>query len=408
MAILTVLVLACCTIASGYQLFQLVAAHRFFRRARRADRRRAPFRPPVTILKPLKGPGLDLYANLASFCRQDYPDFQIVCGVDSADDPAVAVVERLQREFPQIDLVLSIGHEPGTNRKIANLVHMTRHAKHDVLVLSDADIRVRPDYLRSMVAPLVDPQVGLTTCLYRGRGYFGLPSVIESLLINTDSIPMFVTAEWVQGLKNAYGASIAFRREALDAIGGFPALADYLADDYLLGAWIARAGWKLELLPYVVETVLDSTTVADVWRHQVRWARTYRAQQALGWFCSVVTHAVSWGVLAVIVTGGSLVGWTALATAIACRLVGLRGIMRLLRERETPRQLWMVPLKDLGYTAIWLVSWLGRDVVWSGQVLRVRSDGSMVAVGPTERPAEAPAPLAPQIETEPAQRAAAR
>lgn len=374
------LVLGCTAIASGYQLFQLVAAHRFFRRARRASRRQRTYRPPATILKPLKGPGIDLYANLVSFCRQDYPEYQIVFGVGDPDDPAVPVVQRIMRAFPDRDITLSVGDEPGANRKVASLVHMMRHAKHDVLVLSDADIRVRPDYLKQMVAPLSDPAVGLTTCLYRGRGYFGLPSVVESLLINTDSIPMFITAEWVQGLRNAYGASIAFSRKALDSIGGFAPLADYLADDYLLGAWIAAAGYKLVLLPYVVETILDSTHVADVWRHQVRWARTYRAQQPVGWFASVITHAMLWGVLAVVVTGGSLVGWTALAAAIACRIGGLRGIMRLLRERHTPRYLWLVPLKDLAYSSVWMASWMGRHVEWSGQVLRVQRDGRMVPI----------------------------
>ncbi len=377
------LVLGCTLVASGYQLFQLVAARRFFRRAREASWRRRQHRPPVTVLKPLKGPGVDLYTNLVSFCRQEYPAFQIVFGVEDAGDPAVEIVQKVMRAFPERDLVLAVGHEPGSNRKVANLTHMMRHARHDVLVLSDADIRVRPDYLRSVVAPLSDPKVGLTTTLYRGRGHFGLPSVIESLLINTDSIPMFITAEWVQGLKNAYGATIAFRRDALEAIGGFGSLADYLADDYLLGARVAQAGYELVLLPYVVETVLDSTAVSDVWRHQVRWARTYRAQQSFGWFCSIITHAVAWGVASVVVTGGSLVGWTALALAIGCRLWGLRGIMRLLRERDTPRQLWMVPLKDLAYTGVWVTSWLGRDVVWSGQVLRVQRDGRMVPVEAT-------------------------
>ena len=384
-------VLGCAAFASGFQLFQLVAAHRFFRRGRRAVRGLPCVRPPVSVLKPLKGPGLDLEANLESFCRQDYPEYEIVFGVATADDPAVEVVRRIQRRFPERDIVLSVAREPGANRKVANLVHMLRAAKYDVCVLSDADVRVEPDYLRAMVGPLANPAIGLTTSLYRGVGRFGAPSLIESLLINTDSIPMFITAEWVQGLKNAYGASVAFKREALDAIGGFRALVDYLADDYLLGAWIARAGWRLVLLPHVVETVLDSTTVADVWRHQLRWARTYRAQQPIGWFCSIVTHALLWGVLAVAVTGGSALGWTALAATATCRLVALHGIMRLLGERDTPRWLWLVPLKDLASSGVWLVSWLGRRVEWSGQALRIERDGRMV-------PTEAPEPmLAPRV-----------
>jgi ceramide glucosyltransferase len=218
--------------------------------------------------------------------------------------------------------------------------------------------------------------VGLTTCLYRGRGYFGLPSVVESLLINTDFIPMVMTGHLL-GRRDALGASIAVTRPALDAIGGFGSIADYLADDNLLGVRVREAGYSVVLVPYVVETVLDSVTLADVWRHQLRWARTYRVCFPVGWFFSVVTHAMLWGVLAVVATGGSLVGWAAVATALACRLVSLAGIMRLLREQDTPRQLSLVPLKDIGYSAIWLVSWFSRSVDWSGEQFVIESDGRL-------------------------------
>jgi ceramide glucosyltransferase len=382
------LVFGCSAAASAYQIAQGFAARRFFRRAAEAATRwRRDWRPPVTILKPLKGEGLDLYANLASFCRQDYPSYQIVFGVCRADDPAVAVVERIRRDFPHCDVTLAVGDAPGTNRKVANLVQMMRHARHDVLVLSDADIRVRPDYLRTMVAPLSDPRVGLTTCLYRGRGYFGLPSIMESLYLNTIFVPMVLMAQWVQEFRYAYGASIALRRDALEASGGFAPLADYLADDYLLGKRVHAAGFELVLLPYVVETVLDSVTMADLWRHLLRWARTYRVCQPLNWFLTIITHTTLWGVLAALASGGSRTGLGLLAVALACRLGSLRDTMRLLREHETPRYLWLVPLSDLGYSALWIASWLGREVDWSGQRLRVEPDGRMVPAGPIPAPA---------------------
>lgn len=384
------LVLAVSAFATAFQVVNLVAAIAFFRQARRGAARQKDYRPPVTILKPLKDRGIDLYANLASFCRQDYPDYQIVFGVSDPEDPAVEIVQKIRRDFPERDVALSIGTRPGANRKVANLCHMMQHAKHGVLALSDADIRVRPDYLRRLVAPLADPAVGLTTCLYRGRGFFGLPSVIESLFINTDFVPQVLTANFL-GMRNALGASIAFKRAPFERMGGFPSLVDYLADDNVLGTRIKQAGLDVVLLPYVVETILDSTTLADVWRHQVRWARTYRLCQPVGWFASIVTHAVAWGVAAVIVTGGSLAGWTLCAAAVASRLATLRAIMRILRERDTPRHLWMVPAKDLGSTAVWAASWLGQHVVWSGQTLRIQRDGRMTlvtrrSVGPTPEP----------------------
>jgi ceramide glucosyltransferase len=382
MAIVVGLVLALSVVATGYQLFQLVACRAFFRRARRRAARVKDYRPPVTILKPLKGRGIDLYANLASFCRQDYPEYQIVCGVADPNDPAVDVVRKIQRDFPHRDVALSIGDRPGVNRKVANLRHMMEHAKHAVLALSDADVRVRPDYLRRSVAPLASEKVGLTTCLYRGRGFFGLPSVIESILINCDFVPLVLTAQFI-GQRNALGASLVFKREPFERMGGFPRIADHLADDNLLGVLVKEAGLTVETLPYVVETILDSTTLRDVWRHQLRWARTYRLLQPAGWFASVVTHAVPWGLAALVVTRGSLVGLGFFVAALAARLGTLRLIMRMLHERDTPRHLWMVPLKDLGFSAVWLASWLGRDVEWSGRTLRIQRDGRMVPVGAT-------------------------
>jgi ceramide glucosyltransferase len=198
---------------------------------------------------------------------------------------------------------------------------------------------------------------------------------------------MVLSAQLVQRFQYAYGASIAFRREALDKIGGFGAIADYLADDYLLGNRIADAGWRLLLLPYMVETVLDSSSMGDVWRHQLRWARTYRVCQPLGWFVSLMIHTTLWGVLAVFATGGLTAGWIALLAAVAVRIGSLRVILGMLGDTVTPRHLWMVPLKDLGYSAVWVISWLGRDVVWSGQRLRVLPDGRMLPLDGVAEPA---------------------
>ncbi len=392
-ALAEALVLCCAAVATGYQLFQVAAARRFLRHARR--RRPSGALPAVTILKPLKGPGIDLYKNLESFCHQNYPaPVQLVFGVEDPDDAAVAVVHRLRRDHPDRDIVLAIGHAPGANRKVANLQQMMAYARHDVLVMSDGDIRVRPDYLRTMVAPLADPDVGLTTCLYRGRGRFGLASLVESLFINTDFVPMVLVAQWVHRFRYAYGASIAVKRAAVEASGGFAPLADYLADDYHLGHRVDAAGWRLVLLPYVVETVLDSETLRDVWRHQVRWARTYRVCQPVGWFFSIVTHATLWGVAAAAATGFSATGLAILAVAIAVRLASLRAVLGLLGERETLAWLPLVPLKDLATSAVWLAAFLGRRVVWSGRVLRVERDGRMTPLGPE--------PALPAVASDPA------
>lgn len=390
---MSVLAWTCITLAGigvGYQGFQLVSALRFFRRARGRWGDDGVHTPPVTILKPLKGRGIDLYRNLESFCVQDYPEYEIVLGVADSNDPAIELVRRLQAAHPERRIVLAVGESAGANAKVANLINMLPSARHDVFVLSDADIRVRPDYLKTLVKPLRDPKVGLSTCLYRGIGDFGLPSVVESLLINTDFIPMAMIGDWI-GIKMAYGASIAFTRTSLERIGGFESIRDHLADDYLLGNRIAAATFDIAILPYVVETVLDSKTLGDVWRHQLRWARTYRVCQPLGWMAAVVTQATFWGLMAVLATGGAPIGWTMLGLVTAARLGTLLAIMRLLEEPDTPRHLGLIPLKDLLTTAVWIASWLGRSVVWSGRRYRVDGDGRLIPLGGDDVPADAAA-----------------
>jgi len=369
----------------GYQCFVLMASLRFFRRASRW-RRLPDHTPPVTVLKPLKGSGLELFANLETFCRQDYPTHQIVFGVADADDPAVEIVRRLSRAFPDRDLVLSIGARDAPNGKIGTLMQMMEHAAHDVLVLSDADIRVAPDYLRTMVRPLQRPEVGLSTCLYRGRGTFGLSTVLESLFINTDFVPMVLIGDWI-GIRTAHGASIAIKREALDAGGGFAAAADHLADDYVLGHRVAAAGYALAVLPHVVETILDAVTVRDVWRHQIRWARTYRAVQPLGWSLAITIQVTTWAALLCLATGGAPPAPRMLLAALGARVVALAVLMLQLRERETPLAFWLLPAKDLALSAIWLVSWCGRDVEWSGQRFRVERDGRLTRLPARSCPA---------------------
>jgi ceramide glucosyltransferase len=215
--------------------------------------------------------------------------------------------------------------------------------------------------------------------------------VLESLFINTDFMPMVLSAQLVDRFRYAYGASIAFRREALDSIGGFAPLADLLADDYHLGNRIARAGWRLLLLPHTVETVLDSTTLGDVWRHLLRWSRTYRVSRPVSWFFAVVTHATLWGCLALLVTRGSPLGWAAFAWALTGRLLGLAGVLRLLGESDTLRWLWLVPAKDLLNSLMWATAFLGNEVRWSGQRLRIRRDGRMEPIGPPPVPSPAAA-----------------
>jgi ceramide glucosyltransferase len=336
--------------------------------------------PEVTILKPLKGVDVELYENLASFCHQKYPSpYQIVFGVADPDDPAIAVVRRLQCEFPSLALDLVIdGRVYGTNYKVSNLHNMYEHARHQVLVISDSDIRVTPDYLRGVVAPLRHPSVGVVSCLYKAVCRGGLPTVIESLFINTDFAAMVMVARIVEKPSYAFGATMALRRETLDAIGGFLPIVNYLADDYCLGNSISQRGLQSVLADLVVETVLDVGRWKRLLQHQLRWARTYRTMRPGGYFASVLTHGTLWVTLLLLHQG-----LTPASVAIAAGVIGVRlwgaATMCFVYLRTDNRwwHLLLVPLKDLLVSAVWLLSFLGNRVRWSGRDFRVRLNGTM-------------------------------
>ena len=338
--------------------------------------------PGVTILKPLKGLDIDLYENLSTYCLLDYPKYQIVLGVADPRDPAIRVVRRLQANYPdvQIDLVVD-GRVYGTNYKVSNLHNMYRVAAHEVLVIADSDIRVRPDYLRRIVPHLEDPRVGVVTCLYRAVNTGDLPTLIESLFINTDFAPSVLVARFVEKPSYAFGATMALRRSTLEEIGGFLPLANYLADDYHLGNRVAARGYRLELSGLVVETVLAVGSWKRLVDHQLRWARTYRNCRPGGYFSSIVTHGTLWATLNLLYNH-----FSPTACALAALVYGVRIFTasvtanRYLHAPLRFHEALLVPVKDLFVSAMWLLSFLGDSVYWSGCKFRVLKDGQMVQV----------------------------
>lgn len=362
-----------------YYLAVLLSAARFFRPVVASPPGTEP--PPVSVLKPIRGADETLADNLATLCRQDYPCFQIVCGVAEADDPAVEVVQRLQRQYPQVDLTLVVDPRThGSNHKVGNLRNMYDRAKHDVIVVADSDIRVPADHLRRMVASLRQPRVGIVTCLYRAvaeRG--GVPTKIEALSINTDFVPMVLVARLKERFRYAFGATIALRRETLDRVGGFAPLGDYLADDYQLGHRVAATGEEVVLADHLVENVIALSGWRHLFRHQLRWARTSRNCRPLGYFCSVFTHGSLWALLTLLSNGGSRAGLLAAGTVIALRgLVAAMLVRRWLRTEFSPLTLPLVFLRDLFGSAVWMLAFLGNSVWWSERRLRILADGRMV------------------------------
>jgi ceramide glucosyltransferase len=334
-------------------------------------------RPPVSVLKPLSGADPELYANLKSFLEQEWPDVQLVCGVATPNDPAIHVVEQLRRDLPTRDIALVI--EPrshGGNRKVGNLINMLPAARHDVLVIADSDMRVGPDYLAAVAATLEQPDVGLATCLYRGRPKPGLWSTLGALHINAGFVPQVLVGHMTGAREGCYGATMALRRDTLDRLGGFAALADHLADDWLLGERVRALGLKVALSRYLVDDVVAEPDFSHLFAHERRWARTIRLLAPLGQAGSIVTHPLPLAALA-LAAGAGAVGWLALALALTGRLALVYGAARAFGVPSAP--LWLVPLRDGLSFAVWLSCWFGSTVAWRGERYRVGSDGKLTA-----------------------------
>ncbi len=330
--------------------------------------------PAVTILKPLCGAEPETYECLRSFCDQAYDEFQVIFGVRDSDDPALAIVDRLKQEFPQRDLQVVVDRrDHGSSRKVSNLANMMTLARHEFLVLSDSDVRVQRDYLARIVAPLLDRDVGIVTCAYRGCPRRGLWSLLGSLFINEWFIPSVLVAAMAGSRSFAFGATIAMRRQVLERIGGFASIADQLADDYRLGELTRRLGLRTVLSEVVVNVCVAERSFGDLVRHELRWLRTIRAIQPLGYAFTFVTFGVPVAALGTVLDGGAAPAVGLLAATAAAR------VMLHLSMREPGRnrtQLALLPLRDLLISSLWAWSFVTRHVHWRDERYEVTRDGS--------------------------------
>lgn len=357
-----------------------------FLRQRQAGKGARPTPPtalPVSILKPLRGTDPEMYESFRSHCLQDYPEYEIIFGVSDAEDPAIQLVERLKLEFPSRTIQLMICTKNlGTNTKVSNLAQMLPQAKYETILVNDSDIRVPSDYLRRVTAPLSDPQVGLVTCLYRGMAGPTLGSRLEAIGISTDFAAGVLAARQLEGgIRFGLGSTLAFRRRDLEAIGGFEAFVDYLADDFQVGKRIAERGLKAKLSDVVVETFLPAYTLRQFVEHQLRWGRTIRDSRRWGYLGLVLTFGLPWAVLTLILGHGGLWAWTLLAVATSLRVaVALVVGWSVLRDRQVLRLLLWLPLRDFVAVLVWFVSLVGHRVVWRGESF-ILKDGRLVRIG---------------------------
>jgi ceramide glucosyltransferase len=374
------LLLATCAAGCLYLVAAALATRRFAARPR-ADRLESP---PISVLKPLCGEDPGLFDNLASFCRQGYPAWQIVFGVQASDDPAIAVVRRLMVEFPAAELALVVDTaRPRGNLKVANLQNMLPAARHDLVVIADSDMRVGPDYLAAVAAPFADPAIGLVTCLYRALPAAGTWSGLASMHINHGFLPQALVAAALGPQSGCFGATLALRRDTLTEIGGLAAIADALADDYALGAAVRRGGRKVVLSPYIVDNIIAEPSLGALFRHELRWARTIRAVAPAGFLGLVITQPVVLALAALTLGAQPLAAVVMLGVALSCRGIMVRMVDRALALPATP--LWLVPARDLLSFAVFVASFFIRRVAWRDRTFRIGPKGRLILDG--DRPA---------------------
>ena len=361
----------------AYSLLALFGARAFEHDARAAAKLDAQgFAPAISILKPVKGVDPLMYAGFVSHCVQQYAgEFELLFGVSSLDDPAVAEIARLRLEYPQISIrLVECPERLGTNGKVSNLAQMLPHASFEHLVVNDSDILVSPQYLAHVVAPFAQEKTGLVTAPYIGRAEGTLWSRLEALGISTDFMAGVLTARKLEGgIRFGLGSTLATTKTALASIGGFESLLEQLADDYEMGARLARAGYRVELMHEVVATTVPAYSLRGYCEHQLRWSRSTRDSRRAGYFGLGVTYVLPWALTAVIASGGTLWSFSLLSLALLVRVaVALTVGVGILRDGQVLRDLILLPLRDCFGLFFWIWSYASDVVVWRGELFRLR------------------------------------
>jgi ceramide glucosyltransferase len=342
----------------------------------------------VTLLKPVCGLEKNLRENLRTACSQDYPIYQVVYSVQYLDDAAIPLLWEIEKEFGSERVTVAIENvRLGLNGKVNNLAGGLRHARHDVLVISDSDVCLRPDYLRTIVAPLADPEVGAVSTFYKATGADRWYEQMELLTLNADHFALAQFAYVVNLFTFCFGPSIALRREMLAEIGGLEALGDYLVEDYEMGRRILRARKKMAVVNYVVDTMVDLRSPAHWWQKMTDWDQKSRAARPGVFAATIILRVIPLGLLFAAVRGFDPVGMAVLGAAFAVRLAAATAAAGIaLRDRETVCSLWLIPVKDT-LSLFWYVrSHFRRSVVWRGVEMGLTSNGRLVPLRP-ERPA---------------------
>jgi ceramide glucosyltransferase len=376
--------LAIAAIPFVYYLIALFSSWQFFRRPRPRNSATHTLTPPVSILKPIRGLDPDAYENFASFCRQDYPDYELLFCVGEEDDPAFPVLQKLARDFPEHHIRVLFGSGGrGSNDKVVKLARLVSEAQHEVVVISDSDVRVRPDYLRNVVAPLADPKMGAVTCFYAAIEDKTLIDSLQTIGMFSDFYAGILVARQLDGVKFALGPTIATTRTRLAGFGGYGAIENRPADDLLVGRLIAEQGYEVELLPYTISTVADYGSLRDLFHKRLRWIVVMRHMRPWGHLGLLLTQGLPWSLAAIVIHPSVEVAAGYLATYLGLRfamtwMVGIWG----LRQESLWKKLALIPVWDALAFLIWLTSFSRNSIRWRDGEYYIR-DGRLVPVNPT-------------------------
>ncbi len=370
-AILSIILAALVAGSLVYCVLTILAARSFLRVERPRLGRSCQ---PVSILKPLYGSDDGLAENLRSFFRQDYPKFEILMSVRSEADPEAIVARRVMREFPDVASRLVVtGESPRPNGKVYSLQHMMRHARYDILIMADSDIRVTPEMTAVIAAEMLDPDVSLVTCPYRAVPGGTLWSRLEAVGMNTEFLGGVLVARWIEGMQFALGCTLAVRRSALESIGGLAALQNYLAEDFMLGRLIARQGGKVLLSSYVIDHRIGSQNFGVNLRHRLRWARSTRRSRPLGYVGQLFTNPLP---LVLMLIACDPRWWPLAALTITFRALAAWVVaIRVLDDPLTAAHAYLVPLQDLASFFTWLWGFFGNTIEWRGRRHTILANG---------------------------------
>lgn len=384
-----------------YYLLSLYCVIGYFRGIRKASEAKVSFMPPASILKPVRGLDHEAYENFASFCRLDYPEYEVLFAVSDNDDQVCTIIEKLRADFPSCSIrIITKIPRVGTNDKVNKLCQLVQKAKYDFIVMSDSDVRVEPDYLKEVIAPFANPEVGAVTAFYKSLSAGNLMSNLDALGMYMDSVPAALVAKNIEGkMRFAFGWTMATSKKCLAQIGGWEGMANYHSDDFELGKRIAERGYRVELMEKTVSMVFPKETLSQHFHRELRWSIGLRSVRPLGYWGLAFTHGLPWALMAAAAAlsiGSLSIGVSYLAVYLILRITltwttGRWGI----GDRQLARILWLVPVRDTISFIIWITGFFSDKICWRGMNYHVRHGELIPIPVNSHNPAPRPESISP-------------